>query len=151
MLVGVLVEKATGKTLADYLSQRIWRPYGMESDAFWEVDVGGGNIGGCCVSATLRDYGRVGQFLLDGGRAGGKQVLPTWWIKDATTKHADIGDPTQGYGYQWWTGSNGTYDAIGIFGQLIHVDPKNRLVIVTLSDWPSAVGDRSLGETMGVW
>jgi CubicO group peptidase (beta-lactamase class C family) len=141
MLVGVLVEKATGKTLADYLSRKIWRPYGMQEDAFWEVDAGGGNIGGCCVSAALRDYGRVGQFLLDGGRARGKQVLPPWWIEEATSKQADIGEPGFGYGYQWWTESNGSYDAIGIFGQMIHVDPRHRLVIVTLSNWPKPTDD----------
>jgi len=138
---GVLVENTTGKTLAEYLSQKIWRPYGMQEDAFWEVDAGGGNIGGCCVSAALRDYGRVGQFLLDGGRAGGKQVLPPWWIKQATSKQADIGDPAFGYGYQWWTEPNGSYDAIGIFGQMIHVDPKHRLVIVILSNWPKPTDD----------
>jgi CubicO group peptidase (beta-lactamase class C family) len=141
ILVGVLVEKATHKSLADYLSEKVWRPYGMGSDAFWEVDVGGGNIGGCCVSATLRDYGRFGQFLLDGGRAGGKQVLPKWWIAEATSKQADIGEPGRGYGYQWWTESGGAYDAVGIFGQMVHVDPTHRLVIVTLSNWPTAVGD----------
>lgn len=141
ILVGVLIEKATGKTLADYLSQKIWRPYGMEKDAFWEVDAGGGNIGGCCVSAALRDYGRVGQFLLDGGRAEGKPVLPAWWIAQATSKQADIGDANFGYGYQWWTEANGSYDALGIFGQMIHVDPRNRLVIVTLSNWPKPTGD----------
>lgn len=141
MLVGVLVEKATGKTLAQYLSQKIWRPYGMQEDAYWEVDAGGGNIGGCCVSAALRDYGRVGQFLLDRGQAGGKQVLPPWWIKQATSKQADIGEPNFGYGYQWWTEANGSYDAIGIFGQMIHVDPQHRLVIVTLSNWPKPTDD----------
>jgi CubicO group peptidase (beta-lactamase class C family) len=141
ILVGVLVERATGKSLADYLSAKIWRPYGMQSDAWWEVDVGGGNIGGCCVSATLRDYGRIGQFYLDGGRARGKAVLPSGWIGDATSKQADIGDDARGYGYQWWTGPDGTYDALGIFGQMIHVYPKRRLVIVTLSNWPRPVGD----------
>lgn len=141
ILVGVLVEKATGKTLADYLSEKIWRPYGMERDAYWEVDASGGNIGGCCISATLRDYGRVGQFLLDGGRAGGRQVLPSWWIRQATSKQAAIGDPNFGYGYQWWTEVDGSYDAFGIFGQLIHIDPKHRLVIVTLSNWPKPTGD----------
>jgi len=146
MLVGVLVEKATGKTLADYLSEKIWRPYGMEKDAFWEVDAGGGNIGGCCVSAALRDYGRVGQFYLDGGRAGGKQVLPSGWIKQATSKQAEIGEPGFGYGYQWWTESNGSYDAIGIFGQMIHVDPGHRLVIVTLSNWPRPTDDALSGK-----
>jgi len=104
------------------------------------VDVGGGNIGGCCVSATLRDYGRFGQFLLDGGRAGGKQMLPKWWIAEATSKQADIGEPERGYGYQWWTEADGSYDAVGIFGQMIHIDPAHRLIIVTLSNWPKATG-----------
>lgn len=144
ILVGVLVEKATGKTLAQYLSEKIWRPYGMEKDAYWEVDAGGGNIGGCCVMAALRDYGRVGQFYLDGGRAGGKQVLPLWWIGQATSKQAETDDPNLGYGFQWWVLPDGTYDARGIFGQKIHVDPKHRLVIVTLSNWPKPTGDDAL-------
>jgi CubicO group peptidase (beta-lactamase class C family) len=145
ILVGVLVEKATGKHLADYLSEKIWRPYGMQEDAFWEVDVGGENIGGCCVSAALRDYGRVGQFYLDGGWAGGKQVLPSWWIADATSRHADTGGAL-GYGYQWWIEPDGSYDAIGLFGQLIHIDPKRRLVIVTLSNWANATSKEMPAE-----
>lgn len=139
-LVGVLVEKATGKRLADYLSEEIWRPYGMEKDAFWQVDLAGRNIGGCCMSAVMRDYGRIGQFVLDGGRARGEQVLPEGWIEEATKSHADIGVPGRGYGYQWWTGPDDTYAAIGIFGQMVHVDPARRLVIVTLSAWPKATG-----------
>ena len=140
ILVGVLVERATGKSLANYLSEKIWRPYGMEKDAFWEVDASGGNIGGCCVSATLRDYGRIGHFYLDGGRAAGKPVFPSWWIEQATSKQADIGDPSFGYGYQWWAEASGSYDALGIFGQMIHVDPAHGLVIVALSNWPKPTG-----------
>lgn len=139
-LAGVLVEKATGKSLADYLSEKIWQPYGMEKDAWWQVDLSGGNIGGCCMSAVLRDYGRIGQFILDRGRAGGEQVLPARWVEEATKSHADIGIPGRGYGYQWWTGENGTFAAVGIFGQMIHLDPDRRLVIVTLGAWPKATG-----------
>lgn len=142
ILVGVLVEKATGKTLADYLSQKIWRPYGMERDAYWEVDAGGGNIGGCCVSAALRDYGLLGQFYLDGGRAGGKQVFPSWWVARATSRQVDIGDADFAYGFQWWVEKDRSYDAFGIFGQMIHVDPNHRLVIVTLSNWPKPTSDQ---------
>ena len=150
-LVGVLVEKATGKRLADYLSETIWKPYGMEKDAFWQVDVSGGNIGGCCMSAVLRDYGRIGQFILDGGRAGGEQVLPESWIAEASRSHADIGVPGRGYGYQWWTGPGGTYAAVGIYGQMVYIDPGRRLVIVTLSAWPKATGsDLSAARTAAV-
>jgi CubicO group peptidase (beta-lactamase class C family) len=139
-LIGVLVRKATGRTLADSLSEKLWRPYGMEADAFWQIDEGGQEIGGCCISVTLRDYARIGQFTLDGGRADGREVLPAGWIADATRAQAEIGAPGRGYGYQWWSGPGGTYMAQGIFGQLIYMDPARRLVIVTSSAWPRATG-----------
>ncbi|HEY4029999.1 MAG TPA: serine hydrolase, partial [Caulobacteraceae bacterium] len=85
-LVGVLVSKAVGEPLAQYASEKIWKPYGMEQDAIWMVDPGDQERGGCCMSMTLKDYGRIGQFILDGGVAGGKTVLPDGWIEAATTK-----------------------------------------------------------------
>ncbi|MFN3389368.1 MAG: serine hydrolase domain-containing protein, partial [Allosphingosinicella sp.] len=138
-LIGVLVSRATGKPLARYLSETLWRPY-MADDAWWQIDEGGQEIGGCCLSATLRDYGRIGQFILDGGRAGGRELLPDGWIDAATAAQAEIGAPGRGYGYQWWIGPHGTFSAIGIFGQMVHVDPKRRLVIVTASAAPVATG-----------
>jgi CubicO group peptidase (beta-lactamase class C family) len=143
-LIGVLVTKATGKSLADYAQAKIWRPYGMERDLFWMSDQSGQNIGGCCLSASLRDYARIGQFVLDGG----KGVVPANWFAKATTKRAETGSPTGGYGYQWWTSNDGSFQAQGIFGQLIHIDPKRRLVIVTSSAWPRATG-RDLSASRG--
>ena len=137
-LIGVLVRRATGKPLATYLSEKIWRPYGMEADAYWQVDANGQEVGGCCLSVTLRDYARVGQLILEGGVAGGRRVVPDWWFGQATSKQADIGSPGRGYGFQWWTGPDGTFDAVGIFGQLIHLDPKRHLVIAASSNWPKA-------------
>jgi CubicO group peptidase (beta-lactamase class C family) len=139
-LIGVLVRRATGKPLSRYLSEKIWRPYGMEADAYWQIDERGQEIGGCCLSARLRDYGRIGQFLLDGGQAGGSDVVPAGWIAEATRAQAEIGVPGRGYGYQWWTGPQGTFSAVGIFGQMVHVDPARRLVVVTASAWPQATG-----------
>jgi CubicO group peptidase (beta-lactamase class C family) len=139
-LIGVLVRRATGKPLSRYLSEKVWRPYGMEADAFWQIDERGQEVAGCCLSMRLRDYGRVGQFILDGGRAGGKDVLPAGWIAEATRAHADIGAPGRGYGYQWWTGPNGTFMAIGIFGQMIYLDPARRLVLVTSGAASQATG-----------
>jgi CubicO group peptidase (beta-lactamase class C family) len=139
-LIGVLVRRATGKPLSRYLSEKIWRPYGMEADAFWQIDERGQEVAGCCLSMRLRDYGRVGQFILDGGRAGGRDILPAGWIAEATRSHADIGAPGRGYGYQWWTGPNGTFMAIGIFGQMIYLDPARRLVLVTSGAATQATG-----------
>ncbi|QWT19402.1 beta-lactamase family protein [Bacillus sp. NP157] len=141
-LIGILVTRATGKTLAAYLSEKIWRPYGMADDALWLKDeVDGTEAGGSGVSATLGDYARLGQFLLDGGIAGGKPVLADGWLAEATRTQADIGVPGRGYGYQWWTWADGSYAGLGIFGQLLHVDPKRHLVIVQLAAWPVATDD----------
>ena len=136
-LIGVLVTSATGKSLSAYLSEKIWKPYGMEQDALWMVDERGQEAGGCCLSMTLRDYGRVGEFLRTGGEGSAGAVLPKGWIADATREHAATGDRF-GYGYQWWTEPNGVFNGLGIFGQRLHVDPARKLVVVVSSAWPEA-------------
>lgn len=133
-LIGVLVQRATGKPLATYLSDKVWKPWGMEADAFWMVGPSGHEVSGCCLSVSLRDYARMGMFAL----SGGKGVVPTGWFADATRPHADIGAPGSGYGYQWWTYPQGRFGAVGIFGQLIRIDPKTRTVVVMSSAWPKA-------------
>jgi CubicO group peptidase (beta-lactamase class C family) len=134
-LIGVLVQAATGKTLTDYAEAKIWRPFGMERDLFWMVDASGRDIGGCCLSASLRDYARIGLFAL----GGGKGVVPDGWFADATKAWSPVGDG-RGYGFQWWINADGSFQAQGIFGQLIHVDAKRRLVIAMSSAWPKATG-----------
>jgi CubicO group peptidase (beta-lactamase class C family) len=138
-LVGILVANAVGTSLSQYASEKLWQGYGMERDATWLVDVAGHERGGCCLSMTLGDFARVGQFMLDGGMAQGRQVLPAGWIGEATTAQITNGAPPTGYGYFWWTGP-GVYSAFGIFGQSITIVPGERLVIVINSAWPTAVG-----------
>ncbi|CAN5330769.1 serine hydrolase [soil metagenome] len=138
-LVGVLVTRATGKTLAAYLTQKVWKRYGMEQDAFWMVDPSGQELGGCCLSVSLRDYARMGQLVLEGGEG----VVPDGWFDDATRAHATVREGGYGYGYQWWTFPEGRFGAIGIFGQSILIDPKTRVVIVTSAAWPKAT-DKAL-------
>src|SRR5690606_9375832 len=118
-----------------------WRPYGMARDAAWLIDEVGQEPGGCCLMASLHDWGRVGQFVLEGGVIDGRPVVPAGWFDEAATKQADIGVPGMGYGFQWWTQDDGTFGARGIFGQMIHIDPERRLVVVILSAWPVATGD----------
>ncbi|WP_293485453.1 serine hydrolase [Phenylobacterium sp.] len=145
-LVGVLVSNAVGKSLAEYASEKIWKPYGMERDGIWMTDLAGHERGGCCMSMTLRDYGRIGQFMLDGGKAGGKQILPPGWTTEAASKQID--NPTGGYGYFWWMRREGGYEARGIFGQQILIVPEERLVVVVNSAWPRATGrDLSAART----
>ncbi len=136
-LIGVLVTSATGKSLSTYLSEKIWKPYGMEQDALWMVDERGQEAGGCCLSMTLRDYGRVGEFLRMGGIGSAGAVLPRDWIAEATRQQAATGDRF-GYGYQWWTEPGGVFNGLGIFGQRLHVDPARKLVVVVSSAWPEA-------------
>ena len=137
-LIGVLASSATGKNLSDYLSEKIWRPFGMEQDASWLLGSTGHEIGGCCIQASTRDFARFGLFMMGGGMADGKPVLPDGWIAEATTKQVDTNRPGFGYGYQWWTWDDGTYMARGIFGQGIFIDPKRKLVIASNSSWPQA-------------
>jgi CubicO group peptidase (beta-lactamase class C family) len=143
-LLGVLVSQANGKTLSDYLSEKIWKPYGMEQDAVWMLGSTGHEVSGCCISATLRDYARFGQFIAEGGKIQGKSILPADWLAQATTKRADIGAPGRGYGYQWWTYDDGSFGAFGIFGQSIFIDPARKLVIATNGNWPKAVDPEGL-------
>ena len=137
-LIGVLVSEATGKPLAQYLSEKIWAPFGMEQQATWLLGATGHEISGCCIQAATRDMARFGLFVLGGGRAGGRQVVPEGWFAEAGTRQADIGQAGRGYGYQWWTYDDGTFGAQGIFGQGVFIDPARRLVIASNANWPVA-------------
>lgn len=141
-LIGVLVSSATKKTLSAYLTEKVWKPYGMEREAVWMLGSTKHEISGCCISATLRDYARFGQFIAGGGVAAGKAVVPDGWFAQAATKQADIGVPGKGYGYQWWTYDDGSYAAQGIFGQGIFIDPARKLVIASNGNWPSATDEK---------
>ncbi len=139
-LVGVLLTRATGQTLADYLSRKIWQPYGMAQDAAWMIDKAGQESSGCCLMASARDWARFGQFILEGGVIQDQAVLPDGWLQAATTRQARIGVPGEGYGFMWWTRDDGRFGAHGIFGQSISLDPQRGTVVVILSAWPHATG-----------
>lgn len=136
-LVGELLRAAIGTNAAPYLSAKVWQPFGMEHDATWLLDgPNGRETGGCCISASVRDYARLGLFALnDGVLPSGERVLPEGWIAASTTPFAD--EPE--YGYMWWLLGEGHYMASGIFGQKIMVIPDKRLVIGVHSNAISAV------------
>lgn len=140
-LIGVLVVEATGRTLSEYLSDKIWGPYGMQQDATWLLNDDGTEISGCCIQAATRDFARFGQFILEGAEVDGQRLVPEDWIARATTKRIGYDAPGLGYGYQWWTYDDGAFAADGIFGQGIFIDPNRNLVIATNSSWSTALGD----------
>ena len=135
-LLGLIVEEATGKSLAAYAAEKIVEPAGFEGGLFWMQDLTGGNIGGCCLSLRLADYARMGQFALEGG----KGVVPEGWFVTAGSPLVNFGPqaPGFGYGYQWWTYPGGNYGAQGIFGQAITIVPKEKLVVAVVSNWETA-------------
>jgi CubicO group peptidase (beta-lactamase class C family) len=137
-LAGILVARATHQHLADYLSQKIWSKIGTEQDAIWMLDYGGEELGGCCISMTLRDYARFGLFFMHGGDG----VVPKDWVKQASSWQVASDEPHTGYGFFWWINPDGSYAAEGIFGQSIYLNPKEDLVIVTNSAWPEADAPR---------
>jgi len=126
-LVGTLLRSAIGNNLSTYLAEKIWQPFGMESDANWVLtEPGGGEFGGCCISATLRDYGRIGIFAMQNGRlADGTAILPDAWMKESTSPSNGY----DGYGYLWWLVGDEVFRASGIFGQGIYVNRKENVVI----------------------
>jgi len=137
-LLGVVVSSATRQTLAEYLSAKIWKPCSMNQPAFWTTDRTHHELGGCCLSASLRDFARFGQFVIDSGQIQGRQVVPQGWFHAASENQIKIDDPLYGYGYQWWIRNQGSLDALGIHGQLIHTDPSRKLVVVIQSAWPES-------------
>ncbi len=141
-------ERVTGTRLADLLSARIWSRLGCEQDMDAAVDPAGAVFADGGLSATLRDLGRFGQLLLDGGVAQGRQVVPAGWLADSLAGSADTRDvfalsgngnwlPGGGYRNQFWLpGGREVLLCLGIYGQLIWVEPARELVVVKLSSWP---------------
>ena len=145
-LVGILLNQATKKPLADYLYEKVWNPVGMEQQATWLLSKTGKEISGCCIQAATRDFARFGQFILDGAVVNGQSIVPDGWLTDATSRQTPIGQPGRGYGYQWWTYDDGTFAARGIFGQGIFLDAKRKLVIASNANWAAGASDRETSE-----
>lgn len=146
-VVGEVLHGAVGKPIAEYLSEKIWRPYGMETEARWWLDSPDGvEIAGSGLAASLRDFARFGQFFLDGGLIDGKPVLPDGWVAGASSPKELDGGETIDYGYLWWVATtpqsraHRAFYAVGIFGQFVYIDPTERVVVVTTSAEPKPVG-----------
>ena len=143
-LIGGIVRSAIGNNLSTYLEQKIWKPFGMEHDAYWVLDNNYSlELGGCCLNATLRDYSRIGLFAMNKGiTREGIAVLPTNWIDESTNPSNNL----RYYGYQWWLDGPEyeSFYADGIFGQFIWIDPSSKIVVAMQSVWDSAASQESM-------
>lgn len=149
-LAGALVRSATGKPVAQYLSEKIWSKLGMQADANWWLESENGlEIGGSGLSATLRDYARLGLFLLNDGvintANGSERVLPQGWMATAGSRQV-IGGETVDYGYMFWPMHGRSYAAEGIFGQYLFVDPDKQLVVAMWSAQAKPLNRAGLNE-----
>ncbi len=142
-VLGWVLERAVGEPLNEYMSERWWKPAGMQSYGFWIMDGPPGvgrAINGMGFNAVLRDYARIGLMMLNEGRANGRQLVSSEWVDESTTPAGT--EPvapggSRGYQYQWWTLTDSdAYMAVGLQGQFLYVDPATRTVVVKLSYFP---------------
>jgi CubicO group peptidase (beta-lactamase class C family) len=159
-VLGLVLRQAIGKSLADYLSEKIWQPMGAESDASWTIDKSGQEAAFCCLGVTLRDFGRLGMLLANGGVVNGKQIVPQEWVCEATQPtqgyphlKPGVATPSFGYGYQFWVfpGSKRRFGLQGTRGQAIFVDPELKLVMVQTAVWKSLILPESHRERDALW
>ena len=138
-VLGLLVERVSGMTLSAFMARNLWEPLGAEADGFFIMDGQPGTgreFSGAGYNATLRDFARVGQMMLDGGVANGHRIVSADWVALSTRPTEPVAEPQLGYGMQWWTMGDHAYSAIGLQGQYIFVDPATRTVVVKLSYFP---------------
>ncbi|WP_020007091.1 serine hydrolase domain-containing protein [Salinicoccus albus] len=150
-----IVIGATNKSLSAYLSEKIWEPYGMESKAEWWLDSPEGNeIGGSGFSATLRDYARFGQFFLEEGQSREKSALPDQWFELAGQPTTLDNGEFVNYGMMWWPAwtekskQHKAFQAFGIHGQVIHIDPYEEVVIAISSARPKPAGTQPVDDML---
>ncbi|UTW58372.1 serine hydrolase [Kordiimonas sp. SCSIO 12603] len=143
-VLGMMLVNVTGKTLTDYLQEKIWQPIGMEHEGIWAIDGEGMEVAMGGMSVSLRDMARLGRLYLHEGNWNGERIVPAQWVKDSVTPSAPHlmagfnnpgSDTPYGYGFQWWTPSKprGDYMASGIYHQFIYVDPSTNIIIAKTS------------------
>jgi len=134
-LLGLILSRAlNGKTITEYTQEKLWTPLGMEYGGAWNIDHDNGlEKTWCCLSATAKDYAKLGRLYLEQGSWNGEQLIPLNWIQQSTqvdTKEGSIWN----YQYQWWLVDidSGDYTAMGHLGQFLYINPEENMIIVRL-------------------
>ena len=147
-VLGWIVARVAGQSLAKTIGSELWGPMGAEHDANITVDRAGFGLASGGLNSALRDYARVGQLMLDDGYHNGRQIVPAEWVAQARTPDADAfadyrrkyaESSHRGYSRQWWVGDDGRIAALGIFGQMIWIAPRDQLVVASVASWPDYI------------
>ncbi|WP_034887722.1 serine hydrolase domain-containing protein [Gillisia sp. Hel_I_29] len=136
LLLGMIIEKATGMHLSEYLSESFWKPMGMKNDALWQLDSeeSGLEKAYCCIASNARDFARFGKLYKNKGQWNGEQLLDSNFVALAT--HARFKESPQ-YGYGFWLSDYNGKDVFymrGILGQYVIVIPEDDIIIVRLGE-----------------
>lgn len=145
-MLGWIISRVSGMSVTELASERLWRRMGAEQDAYQLVDGNGVPFAGGGISAGLRDLGRLGQLMLNGGEINGERLFPAEVVENISaggdqSKFAGFPTiPNGSYTSQWWVFHNdhGAFAARGVHGQTIYVDPTAEMVLVRLSSFPQA-------------
>ncbi len=143
-VVGMVLRGATGRSLADLLTEKIITPLGLEKDGYYLTDGAGAAFALGGLNFTTRDYARFGQMILQNGTYGGTQVVPADWVALSTAASAPTKPGKIGYGYQWWIPKDaqpGEFMGRGVYGQYLYLDQSRGVVIVVTA------ADRNFRET----
>ena len=139
LLLSYIVEEVTGKSLSDYASEKLWKPLGAESRAYWTYDPSSGvERAYCCFYSHARDFARLGELFLCQGNWNGEQLISPYWVEASWTPCMvpDVtGQPVDFYGYQWWMAEIDGMEVDymrGILGQYVFVIPEKEMVVVRL-------------------
>ncbi len=136
-MVSAMVQKAVGRTVLDYLDEKLFSPLGIVG-ASWDTCPNGINVGGWGLWLKTEDIARFGQLYLQDGLWNGVRILPEGWVANATSKHIKNGDNpesdwNQGYGFQFWRCRHNAYRGDGAFGQYCVVMPEQNMVVAITS------------------
>ncbi len=141
-VLGFALMKATGKTLSDYASEKLWVPMGCEQPAFWSLDAENGiEKSFCCLNSNARDFARIAKLYLDSGRWNGTQIVPEDYVLNSivpTSLKNEDGTPCVTYSYAWWLipeyKGHHIFYARGILGQYVIAIPDLDMIVVRLGE-----------------
>jgi CubicO group peptidase (beta-lactamase class C family) len=137
-LLGIILKRVTGKSVAQYASDRLWKPMGAEFPAYWSTDERGMEKVSCCWYSFARDFARSGRLMMQYGKWNNRQLIDSAYIAESITPAPvmdENGMPNNKYGYQWWLMQHRGHDifyARGIRGQYILCIPDENMIVVRL-------------------